>query len=410
MIQTIRAGHLGLFAILIAACTRSPSNRGIDSAALPQDASVAETASEPLEDDAATVEEPDAAVATGPRRVVITGAGDIVLHRHVVQIAESFRETGGFSWMLSRLAPIITPREVAIVNLVGPMSSTHRPPWTGPHPALGGPNYLARNLARVGFDAVTLANSHALDQRPEGLEATLDLLDQAGMGGIGAGRSEDDAYAPWITEREGVRVAVVGYTERLAFAQSGVEARAYVARDVSRVLAALTSARDGADVVVACVYWGRDRATSANANQRALARRMVDAGADLVLGNGPSVLQSVERIESPRGDAVVAYSLGTLLSNYGSAWHQGVTERPSSDPMAVMYDPKTRDGALLRVQFEIAGPNQVSLVSTSAVALWTVNFSGDIHVVPIRHAEDRIRAARLPAITAALGSVVRVRP
>jgi hypothetical protein len=408
--MTMRCTVLTLFALC--ACSNNSSRARAQDAALARP--VAVDAALPSPEDASALEAQDSGAdedaSQGPRRVVITAAGSLVLHRHVVQIAESYREMGGLSWMLSRLAPIITPREVALVSLEGPLTMASRAPWVGDNPALGGHPYFARNLSRVGFDAVVMANNHALDQRPDGLEATIDTLDQAGLGAVGVGRSEDDAYTPWTTEREGVRVAVLGYTERSAFAHGGADARAFVARDVQRVLDAVRTAGETADVVVVCAHWGRDRAPNANANQRALARRFVDAGADVVLGAGPSVLQSVERVTGPRGDAVVAYSLGTLVSNFGSAWHPGLAPRAPTDPLGMMYDARTRDGALLRVQLEVPQRGQVSLVSMSAVATWTVNFSGDVHVVPMRHADDRIRNERLPAITSALGQSVRVRP
>lgn len=363
-----------------------------------------------------SIEENDSADAgevedsSTPRRVVVTAAGDIVLHKHVVNIAQSFRETGGLSWMLSRLAPIITPREIAVANLEGPLTISRRAPWVGNNPALGGYTAYARNLNNVGFDAVILANNHAMDQRQDGLEETLEALDTAGMGAIGAGRSEDDAYTAWTAERDGVRVAFFGYTEHSAYGFGTPDGRSFISHDLQKILTAIAAARENAEVIVVCAHWGRDRVTTPNANQRTLARRFIDAGADLILGTGPSVLQTVERVGSDRGDAVIAYSLGTLVSNFGSAWHQGVTERGPEDPMAVMYDPKTRDGALLRVQFEIPARGQVALVSMSAVATWTVNFQSDVHVVPLRHAEDRIRAQRMPVISQALGQAVRVRP
>lgn len=402
---------LTLAATSLAGCPgRAPPPRA-DARAMVAVADVAPTPAVDPEDerDAATE---DAAVdaPSGPRRVVVTSTGSIVLHRHVVQMAQSYREMGGLSYMLTRLAPIITPREVAIVPVEGPLTMAARAPWVGDNPALGGHPWFARGLSRAGFDAAIMATNHALDQRPEGLEQTIESLEQAGLGAIGVGRSEDDAYTPWVTERDGVRVGVLGYTERSAFAPGGADARAFVAKDLQRVMDALRTAHERADVVVVCMHWGRDRASNANANQRALARRLVDAGADLVIGAGASVLHSVEKVQSERGDAVVAYSLGNLLSNFGSAWHAGLGPRPADDPLGIMYDPRTRDGALLRVQFEVGEAGHLSLVSMSAVALWNVNFSSDMHVTPMRHADERIARERMPAITSALGQAVRVRP
>lgn len=397
-------------ATLFAACSRTPARDAAAPSPVVEAAVAVPDVVEPNDEPDAAIEDAAPAAPAGPRRVVVTSTGSIVLHRHVVQLAQSYREMGGLAYMLTRLAPIITPREVAIVPLEGPLTVSARTPWVGDNPALGGHPTFARNLSRVGFDAVVLATNHAMDQRPEGLEQTIDALDQAQLGAIGAGRSEDDAYTPWVTERDGVRVAVLGYTERSAFAPGAADARAFVAKDLQRVLDALRTAHERAEVVVVCAHWGRDRAANPNANQRALARRFIDAGADLVLGAGPSVLQTVERTTSPRGDAVIAYSLGNLLSNFGSAWHAGLPARAADDPLGIMYDPRTRDGALLRVQFEVGEGGQLSLVSMSAVATWNVNFSSDMHVAPMRHADERISRERMPAITTALGQSVRVRP
>jgi hypothetical protein len=399
---------LSLAALSSACGGRSRAQDAAQSPTPPIDA--APEASAAGEDEDAAVEDVAVDAPSGPRRVVVTSTGSLVLHRHVVTIAQSYREMGGLSYMLTRLAPIITPREVAIVPLEGPLTMQGRAPWVGDNPALGGHPWFARNLSRVGFDAVILATNHAMDQRPDGLEQTIETLDQAGLGAIGAGRSEDDAYTPWVTERDGVRVAVLGYTERSAFAPGGADARAFIARDLQRVLDALRTAHERAEVVVLCAHWGRDRSANPTAGQRSLARRFIEAGADLVIGAGPSVLQTVERTTSERGDAVIAYSLGNLMSNFGSAWHAGLGPRPADDPMGIMYDPRTRDGALLRVQFEVGEGNRLTLASMSAVATWNVNFTGDMHVAPMRHADERISRERMRAITAALGSAVRVRP
>jgi hypothetical protein len=413
-LRTIDAMALGATLIAIGCGRRGPADGGRSEAGSSVEPHRAEGGANDAASDAPPGEQ-DAGIegsdgASGPRRVVITATGSVVLHRRVVQVAESFREMGGLSWMLSRLAPIITAREVALVPLEGPLTTAGRAPWVGDRPALGGQGSFARNLARVGFDAVIVGNNHALDQKPEGLESTIDALDQASLGAVGAGRSEEDAYTPWSAEREGVRVAVLGYSERSAFAPGGADARAFVARDVGRLLDAVRAAATTADVVVVCPHWGRDRSAAPTGAQRALALRLVDAGADLIVGTGPSVLQTVERVTGPRGDAVIAYSLGTLVSNFGSAWHPGLPPRNTDDPLGVMYDPRTRDGALLRVQFEIPQRGTVALATMSAIATWNVNLSGDIHVTPMRLADDRIRSERLPAIVNALGQSVRVRP
>ncbi|MEM1415298.1 MAG: CapA family protein, partial [Myxococcota bacterium] len=169
-------------------------------------------------------------------------------------------------------------------------------------------------------------------------------------------------------------------------------------------------------VVVLAVHWSHDYAEHPTGLQRRRARRWVDLGVDLVVGSGPHVLHPVERIASARGEAVIAYSLGNLISNQGQRYRPGVRMSPAAHPAVRL--PETRDGVFLATTFA-RREGALRVERLEGLPVWTENDfwawhaqpSGghDIRVVPLSEAAPAVRAERLPAIARALGPNVRLR-
>nr|MBK7063822.1 CapA family protein [Deltaproteobacteria bacterium] len=352
-------------------------------------------------------------VPAPPRRVVVTLSGDIMLHRGVLAHFEDHAAQGGLAWALNWIASIIAPREVSLAWLDSPLTDAYRPPFSGAPGALGTTRAVgrtvARDLARVGFDGVCLATQHAYDQMGDGLTETAAALRGAGLGVVGAGDSEAAAWTPWVTARDGMRVAFLCFTQRVQMGAGRNATHATVAQSIdgARAIAAVTAARAQADVVVAGVQWNRAPFRPLGEDQRALARQLVEAGADVVVGSGVVTQARVERVTSPRGDAVIAWSMGSMLSNYGAQWRGLVNPSPAIE--RVLVDPATRDAALMRAQFERMDDGRLSLVTLTANALWMQHGEEGVRVVPLRMMEADLRRARARAVTGALGPAVRVR-
>jgi poly-gamma-glutamate capsule biosynthesis protein CapA/YwtB (metallophosphatase superfamily) len=162
------------------------------------------------------------------------------------------------------------------------------------------------------FDAVTLANNHSGDFGPLAFSELLGLLDQAGIGYFGGGPDLTRAHRPLIIERDGLRIALLGYNEFLPrsfeadYDRPGIawSEDEQVQRDIAQA-----RARFNADLVIPVMHWGWERETVAGPRQRRLARLMIDAGADAVIGGHPHVIQDIEQY---RGKPIV-YSLGNFV-------------------------------------------------------------------------------------------------
>jgi len=265
---------------------------------------------------------------------------------------------------------------------------------------------------------VSVANNHSYDQTAAGMADTLRALGDADVLAVGAAAQESSAPGPVIVERDGVRVAFVAFTERVNRAPLAQGDYAHVARyDDASAADVLASARARADVVVLSIHWSHDFIETPRLAQRARARFLVDAGADLILGHGPHVLQEVDRIASPRGEAIVAYSMGNLVSNQALRYRIGRSIPGDMHPAVVL--PTLRDGAWLRVRFSTEG-EALRVERLEAVPLWTFNnyidvalhrqARLDVRVGPLRSMDEAVRAERRPVIEAALGPAVTLLP
>lgn len=222
--------------------------------------------------------------------------GDLMFDRRV---AERSRAAGSLAYPLQNVltatsGPFHGP-DLLVGNLEGPLTSKRRPPVKeidfAFDPAIAGV------LKDAGFDAVSQANNHALDQGREGAEESRRLLRAAGIAAFGDQVRDDEASAVAILERGGKKIALVGFN---------VTDNPLDDRDVAGVLKAVGAV---ADVVIVFMHWGEEYRAVPDASQTRLARLFVDEGADAVIGAHPHWMQSVG---SYKGVPIVS-SLGNFV-------------------------------------------------------------------------------------------------
>ena len=200
------------------------------------------------------------------------------------------------------------------------------------------PPAAADSLALAGVDVVSLANNHSLDYGFEALNDTRQRLADRQIAAVGTGDDEAAAHTPVVVERNGLRVAFLAYADVPVETRSGFDTRTWIATadapglawaDVAQISADVAAARAQADVVVVLLHFGFESRTQVTAAQRAEAHAAIDAGAALVLGSHPHVLQGVERYNG----GLIAYSLGnfvfdgfTLPENYSAIFAATLTQ------------------------------------------------------------------------------------
>lgn len=199
--------------------------------------------------------------------------------------------------------------DLRVANFESSAGTSGRPDPAKPYSFRTAQPALAR-FAEV-FEAAGVANNHALDFGRQDFVETLDALGRAGTVPFGGGRDLARAHRAAVFERRGVRIALLGYLDffpRWFAAGPDLPGVAWLDEDQAALDIARARA-DGADVVIVVPHWGVEHEPTANARQRRLARALIDAGADAVIGGHPHVVQDHEVYR----DRPIVHSLGNFV-------------------------------------------------------------------------------------------------
>jgi Bacterial capsule synthesis protein PGA_cap len=214
---------------------------------------------------------------------------------------------------LGPIANVLRRADLAVVNLETAITERGTPApkdftFRAPPSALNA-------LKAAGVDVATMANNHGQDFGVVGLRDSLAAAKAAKFPVIGVGRNADEAYRPYQVTVRGQRIAVIGATQvldsSLAAAWTAGEDKPGMASayEEARLLAAVKAARAAADTVVVDLHWGRELVNCPIDRQRALAPKLVAAGADVVVGSHAHLLLGGGYL---RG-AYVHYGLGNFV-------------------------------------------------------------------------------------------------
>jgi len=237
--------------------------------------------------------------------VLLAAGGDVMLARTVEEYANRY----GADYPFTHIAPALRQADIAVANLECAVAAGGQPAQKTyvfrAHPD------LANALGNSGLAAMSLANNHILDFGLDGFAETLEHLKSQGIAFLGAGENLTEAERPLIYEIRGVRVALLAWVSYAPADFAAGDDRPGVAflSDLNRMVQSIRDAKEKADVVVVILHGGTEYSLQSNAQQQAAARQAIDAGADLVVGHHPHVLQETEAYKGK----LIVYSLGDLL-------------------------------------------------------------------------------------------------
>ncbi|WP_411349590.1 CapA family protein [Paenibacillus sp. WLX2291] len=265
--------------------------------------------------------EPQTDTAPDGRTVTMNFGGDVMFSGKVGELLAQ----KGYDYPYQYVSKLFTSDDLTVVNLETPVTSSDTTAANKTYTFKSSPEALP-HMAAAGIDAVNLANNHILDQGVGGLTDTIKQLDQSGVSYVGAGNDSTRAYQPMYFERKGIKIALLGFSRVIPETswnagknQPGV-ATAY---DATAAQAAIREAKSNADLVVVVAHWGVERSDTTVDHQTDLAHRFIDAGADLVVGGHPHVLQGLEQYKGKW----IAYSTGNFIftrSLTEKTWDTGV--------------------------------------------------------------------------------------
>ncbi len=317
----VRLTDLALWAamVLAAACTRSESQLGGSTSVA--SASAASTA-EPAPVATSTAQPQEAApkpLASKPDHITVIAGGDVSFGRITGQLLLHDPGRNDFD----KIRPLLESADVRFINLESTLSEQGGR-TVSPYNRLvfTGPPIAADALARARIDIVALANNHAWDFGKKALFETMDHLDRVGIAYTGVGKTNDAAYGPTFIERRGFKLAflaVTGMWNQVLYPHPGKEYVADAAQD-QRVIDGIRRLRQDqtVDFILVSFHGGVEYIPTPLPRHRELLRSFIAAGADVVIGHHPHVLQ---RVELASGKPIF-YSLGNLMMRMkpGKRW------------------------------------------------------------------------------------------
>jgi len=293
--------------------------------ALPENAEAAEPAQEAAPEEAPAEEAP--AEEAWPRTFTITLGGDTTLGstdslRKRDDCFENVAAEKGYGWFFSGLLPLFESDDMTLVNFEGTL--TEETKKKDKKFNFRGPAEYTDILTLGSVEAVTVANNHTLDYGETGREDTIKNLENAGITVSGNG-------ILGVFEHRGVKVGMTGY----CFPYKDGK------KDISKDVKALREM--GCQIVIASFHWGSEYREDFTGEQRTIGRAAIKAGADIVVGHHPHIVQGIESYE----DTYILYSLGNLV--FGGN-----------------VDPDDRDAYAARLTFTVyedrCDPPQVTIV------------------------------------------------
>ncbi len=281
----------------------------------------------------------------------LLAVGDVMLGRGVLAEPDPFADVT--SWLHTA--------DLVLGNFEGVIADLHASP-TPPGYDLRMPSTAVAQLHAAGFSVMGLANNHSLDLGPAGLEQTAAQLTAAGLVVVGAGPDRETAVQPTLFTINNTRLALLAFNAIPdPVGQDAILSPGWTRADwdAATAVAAVADARVQANGVIVSIHWGYEYQLQVDPAQRRLAQALFDAGADLIIGHHPHVVQETA-VESGR---FVAYSLGNFV------FDQGQGETGQGLALRAIFD----DDGLLGVQAlpVHAGPRPQLMALETAVPLLT---------------------------------------
>jgi poly-gamma-glutamate synthesis protein (capsule biosynthesis protein) len=290
-----------------------------------------------------------AAVAPYPHelaQVSFAVAGDVIPHEPVRAAAAAAGDgAAGWGALFADVSDVFKGTDFGFVNLETPVAPTHS---HGSKPFMfDAPIALIDALKANGIKLVSFANNHVMDQGWAGFTETREHLREQGLLFVGSGDTGSQAWQPVIVEANGIKVGWLGMTRWLNgnrnpdkddqphvnFFPYPNESGGAPGMDEAGVLEAIKQARLKCDLLVVSIHWGIEYAPAPRPEDVETAHKILEAGASVIVGHHPHVLEPVETYRTTDGrDAVIFYSLGNFLSNQSRTYVDGLMPDKEGDP------------------------------------------------------------------------------
>ena len=242
--------------------------------------------------------------ATAEDEVTFSAVGDVLLDRGI----RNWIRREGLNYPFANVAEYIRGRDIAFCNLECQVSS-HGEPLEKLYTFRGDINYLDA-VGAAGFDILSLANNHSLDFGRDALLDTIYEINVRGMRPAGAGKNRLQASIPAFIKKKGIRFAFIASNQIVTVGiQADPRKPSSWDAPVDEIIRIVKLVRPFVEYVVVSLHWGVEFSAKPGKKQVGDAHKIIDAGADIVIGHHPHTIQAIEIYKN----CIILYSLGNFL-------------------------------------------------------------------------------------------------
>jgi len=250
------------------------------------------------------------------KTITVILVGDIMLDRGVEYMVEK-EGKGDFRFPFLKIADDLKEADLLFGNLEGVISD--KGIKVGSIYSFRADPKAIEGLSFAGFNILSLANNHAFDYAREALEDCLAKLNNTGIGYVGAGFNGKEAYSPFVKEVEGIKIAFLAYTNLGSPNWGATENSSGIAwvdwKNLEKIKKDIQTAKNQVDIVIVSLHSGEEYSNEPTKFQVEFSKMVIEAGADLIVGHHPHVIQPNEKyLSASSGQAGwIFYSLGNFI-------------------------------------------------------------------------------------------------
>lgn len=315
--------------------------------------------------------------------ITLIAVGDILMHNTQIWSGEQYDDSYNFNSFFTPVESLIKTGDYASTNFEAPMAGPDSG-YTG-YPLFNSPDAMADAFKKAGFDLVVTANNHILDRGYKGALRTLEVLRKSSLDTTGCFPSYEAQNSPLIKNIRGVKVGYIAYT----YGTNGIsipQNAPYLVNILNpdKVVTDIRKLRPQVDILVLVLHWGEEYRLQPTDQQKEFAHKFLEAGADVILGSHPHVIEPMQVLNIAGKNKFVIYSMGNFISA------QNGLERNS--------------GIVLNLKFhKDFGSNITTLTEVSYVPTYAHSYKSNdklqYRVVPIMDTIQKIKDGTEPFLT-----------
>lgn len=312
------------------------------------------------------------------RDIEVSSTGDIMFHSTQIKSGyNSKTKNYNFEESFSEIEEIMGGSDLAIANLET-VTAGEKAKYTG-YPTFNSPAEVLDGIKTMGIDVLATANNHCLDRGKKGIELTIDEINKRNLENVGT--YKEDNREVLIKDVNGIKLGILAYT----YGCNGMEAK-LTKNELSKMVNIIDESKiksdleylnkQNVDFSIVIIHWGVEYMRLPNESQTKLADKMMDWGADIILGSHPHVIQKSEMVNKSGDDKFIIYSQGNFISNQRTETLDGKNAK------------YTEDGVIVKLKLQKNMDTNKSIIKkVDYVPTWVYRYSKDgkynYKVIPI---------------------------